>query len=167
MNLLYGRLCDLREDITIMNKEIEALVKQHVACEHLMALEGVGPIGAILLYATLGTGEAFKNGREFAAYLGLTPKQFSSGGKVNLVGISKRIANKRLRAVLIQGARAYINHIKEPKTTKDQWLSAVVQRAGYGKASVALANKNVRTAWAILTQGTAYRKTQLAALLAA
>jgi transposase len=167
LNLLYGRLCDLREDIRLMNKEIDVLVKQHVACHRLTAIEGIGPIGAILLYATLGTGEAFKNGREFAAYLGLTPKQYSSGGKVNLVGISKRIANKRLRAVLIQGARAYINHIKEPKTTKDQWLSAVVQRAGYGKASVALANKNVRTAWAILTQGTVYHKTRLAGLVPA
>jgi transposase len=167
LNLLYGRLCDLREDVRLMNKEIDVLVKQHVACHRLTAIEGIGPIGAILLYATLGTGEAFKNGREFAAYLGLTPKQYSSGGKTNLVGISKRIANKRLRAVLIQGARAYINHIKEPKTTKDQWLSAVVQRAGYGKASVALANKNVRTAWAILTQGTTYSKTYTAELLAA
>jgi transposase len=69
----------------------------------LMSLEGVGPIGSVLLYATRGTGETFVNGRQFSAYLGLTPKQFSSGGKVNLVGISKRVANKRLRAVLIQG----------------------------------------------------------------
>ncbi len=167
LNVLYRRLCDLREDVQFLNKEIDALVKQNVACHRLTALEGVGPIGAILLYATLGTGEAFTSGREFAAYLGLTPKQYSSGGKVNLVGISKRVANKRLRAVLVQGARAYINHVKDPKTTKDQWISALVQRAGYGKASVALANKNVRTAWAILTQGTVYQKTQLAVPLAA
>jgi len=67
------------------------------------------------------------------------------------------VANKRLRAVLIQGARAYINKVKDPKTSKDKWLMALVARAGYGKASVALANKNVRTAWAMLTQGTEYR----------
>ena len=84
-----------------------------------------------------------------------------------MVGISRRVANKRLRAVLIQGARAYINHLKEPKTTKDQWLWTLVQRSGYGKASVALANKNVRTAWAMLTQGTTYSKTYTAALSAA
>jgi transposase len=59
--------------------------------------------------------------------------------------------------VLIQGARAYINKVKEPKSAKDKWLMALVDRAGYGKASVALANKNVRTAWAMLTQGTEYR----------
>ncbi len=160
LELLYRRLCVIREEIAFLTQEIETLVKQHPACYGLMALEGVGPISAILLFATLGTGEAFKNGREFAAYLGLTPKQYSSGGKTNLVGISRRVANKRLRAVLIQGARAYINHIKEPKSPKDAWLLALIQRAGYGKASVALANKNVRTAWALLTQGTEYNKTQ-------
>jgi transposase len=63
-----------------------------------------------------------------------------------------------LRAVLIQGARAYIHRVKEPKTQKDKWLMALVERAGYGKASVALANKNVRTAWAMLTKGTEYEK---------
>jgi transposase len=65
------------------------------------------------------------------------------------------VANKRLRAVLIQGARSYIHRVKEPKTT-NQWLLAMVDRSGYGKASVALANKNVRTAWAMLTKGTEY-----------
>ena len=128
-----------------------------------MALEGVGPISAVLLYATLGTGEAFANGRQFSAYLGLTPKQFSSGGKVNLVGSSKRVANRRLRAVLIQGARAYVYHMKEPKTTKDRWLWAIVERSGKCKAVVALANKNVRTAWAMLTQNTEYQRYPLAA----
>ena len=94
LNLLYGRLCDLREDLERLNREIEVLVQANPVCRRLTALEGVGPIGSVLLYATLGTGEAFANGRQFSAYLGLTPKQFSSGGKVNLVGISKRVANK-------------------------------------------------------------------------
>ncbi len=164
LQLLQQRLCVIREEIEFLTQQIETLVKQHPACHGLMALEGVGPISAILLYATLGTGEAFKNGREFAAYIGLTPKQYSSGGKTNLVGISKRIANKRLRAVLIQGARAYIHRVKEPKSQKDEWLLALIQRAGYGRAAVALANKNVRTAWALLTQGTHYNKMQGARL---
>ena len=156
LHLLYGRFCQIREDIEFLDNQIKNLVKQNESCEELTAIEGVGPIGAILLFATLGTGEAFKGGREFSAYLGLTPKQYSSGGKTNLIGLSKRIANKRLRAVLIQGARAYIYRIKEPKTPKDKWLMALVERAGYGKASVALANKNVRTAWALLTKGGEY-----------
>ena len=154
---------DLRDDLERLTREIETLVQQHPGCRRLMELEGVGPISAVLLYATLGTGEAFANGRQFSAYLGLTPKQFSSGGKVNLVGISKRVANKRLRAVLIQGARAYVYHMKEPKTTKDRWLWAIVERSGKCKAAVALANKNVRTAWAMLTQNTEYQRYPLAA----
>ena len=158
LNLLYGRLCDLREDLERLNGEIESLVQNHPVCQRLTALEGIGPIGSVLLYATLGTGEAFANGRQFSAYLGLTPKQFSSGGKVSFVGISRRVANKRLRAVLIQGARAYVHKLKAPKSAKDRWLLALIERGGYGKAAVALANKNVRTAWALLTHGTEYQK---------
>jgi len=85
------------------------------------------------------------------------------GLNVNLVGISRRVANKRLRAVLIQGARAYVHKMKEPKTAKDRWLAALIERSGHGKAAVALANKNVRTAWAMLTRGTEYRRYPVAA----
>ena len=158
LNLMHERLVQIKRDIDQLTQQIESLVKANDACQRLLDIEGVGPISAVLLYATLGSGEAFHNGREFSAYLGLTPKQYSSGGKTNLIGISRYVANKRLRAVLIQGARAYIHRIKEPKTPKDKWLLAMVDRAGYGKASVALANKNVRTAWAMLTRGTEYNR---------
>jgi transposase len=163
LNRLYGRLCDLRDDIKELNAELEMLVKQNPICRRLTDLEGVGPIGAVLLFASLGTGEAFVSGRQFSAYLGLTPKQYSSGGKVNLVGISKRVANKRLRAVLIQGARAYVHKMKEPRSVKDRWLRALIERGGYGKAAVALANKNVRTAWAMQTHSTEYQRYPVAA----
>jgi len=158
LHRLYGRFLELRDDIQSMNVEVKELVKQHPACKRLTALEGVGPISAVLLYASLGTGEAFSGSREFAAYLGLTPRQFSSGGKTNMVGLSKKIGNCRLRSVLIQGARAYVHKLKEPKTSKDRWLMELIERAGHGKAAVALANKNVRTAWAMLTQGTEYQR---------
>lgn len=155
---MYEHLCQLREDLKFLDDQIKALVKQNHAFHELTAIEGVGPISAVLMFATLGSGEAFRSGREFSAYLGLTPKQYSSGGKTTMVGLSKKIANKRLRSVLIQGARAYINRVKEPKTPKDRWLLDLVSRAGYGKASVALANKNVRTAWALLTKGGEYNR---------
>jgi transposase len=158
LNLLYGRLITIKDDIDVLNVQITALVKQNVACDRLTKLEGVGPISSVLLYATLGTGEAFANGRQFSAYLGLTPKQYSSGGKTVLIGISRYVANKRLRSVLIQGARAYIHRLKDPKTPKERWLWALIQRAGYGRAAVALANKNARTAWALLTQGEEYKR---------
>ena len=155
---LYERFCRLREDIQFLDKQIACLVKQNESCCRLADLEGVGPISSILLFATLGTGEAFKNGREFSAYIGLTPKQYSSGGKTNIIGISRHVANRRLRAVLIQGARAYVHKMKEPQSPKDKCLWSLIQPAGYGRAAVALANKNVRTAWALLTQGSAYNK---------
>ena len=158
--LMHERLIVIKRDIDVLTDRIEALVHANEPCKRLLEIEGVGPISAVLLYATLGSGEAFSSGREFSAYIGLTPKQYSSGGKTNLIGISRYVANKRLRAVLIQGARSYVNRVKEPKSPKDQWLMAMVERAGYGKASVALANKNVRTAWAMLTQGTEYNKLQ-------
>jgi len=84
--------------IDFLNEQIKQLVKQNEACCRLLDIEGVGPISAVLLFATLGTGKAFKNGREFSAYVGLTPKQYSSGGKTNLIGISRYIANHRLRS---------------------------------------------------------------------
>lgn len=163
LGLLYERLCGLGVAIKQLTTEIELLVRQHPACQRLTALEGVGPISSVLLFATLGTGEAFVNGRQFSAYVGLTPKQYSSGGKVNVVGISRRVANKRLRAVLIQGARSYVHKLKEPTSAKDRWLWDLIERAGYGRAAVALANKNVRTAWAMLTQGTEYQREPLVA----
>jgi transposase len=158
LNLLYGRLIALKQDIDTLDGQIAILVKQNAACEQLTHIEGIGPISSVLLYATLGTGEAFANGRQFSAYLGLTPKQYSSGGKTVLIGISRHVANKRLRSVLIQGARAYIHRLKEPRTPKERWLWALIQRAGYGRAAVALANKNARTAWALLTQGAVYNR---------
>ena len=121
-------------------------------------IEGIGPIGAMSLYATLGSGDAFSKGREASAYVGLTPRQFSSGGKANIVGLSKYVGNRKLRSVLIQGALAYVYRMKKPRSTKDRWLEALIERAGPRRAAVALANKNVRTAWALIAQGTDYQR---------
>jgi transposase len=167
LNLLYGRLITIKEDMNVLNKQIATLVKQNVACDRLTRLEGVGPISSVLLYATLGTGEAFANGRQFSAYLDLTPKQYSSGGKTVLIGISRYVANKRLRAVLIQGASAHMHQLKDPKTPRERRLWALIQRAGYGRAAVALANKNARAAWALPTQGAAYDRDHGKSLVAA
>ena len=158
LHRMFQRFIAMEQDLAFMDNQITALIKSNDGSCRLMALEGVGPIGAVLLYATLGTGEAFKNGREFSAYLGLTPKQYSSGGKANIVGISKRIANRRLRAVLIQGARSYVRQHKHADSRKDARMFALQSRAGTGRTAVALANKNVRTAWAMLTQGTHYER---------
>lgn len=157
LHRMYLRFQAMDEDLVFMDQQINTMVKSNDGCRRLLELEGVGPIGAILLYATLGSGEAFSSGREFSAYLGLTPKQFSSGGKTNVIGISKHVANRRLRAVLIQGARSYVHRRKAAESSKDEWMLALKARGGAGRAAVALANKNVRTAWALLTQGTEYK----------
>jgi transposase len=158
LHRLYTRLLELRIDLEAMTREVTGLVAQHPVCSRLTALEGIGPIGAVLLYAALGSGRAFTSGREFAAYLGLTPRQYSSGGKTNLVGLSKKVGNHQLRSVLIQGGLAYVYRMKEPKSSKDRWLKDLIERAGTRRAAVALANKNVRTAWAMLTRGTDYER---------
>ena len=158
LNRMYTRLLELREDIEAMTKEVEVLVRQHPICSRLTALEGIGPIGALLLYATLGSGNVFSSGREFAAYLGLAPRQYSSGGKATIVGLSKKVGNCRLRSILILGARAYTYKLKEPKSAKDRWLKDAIDRNGHSRAAIALANKNVRTAWAMVTQGTEYQR---------
>jgi transposase len=156
LHRMFMRFRAAEDDLAFMDEQIKQVIKSNDGCQRLTALEGVGPIGAILIFATLGSGDAFKNGREFSAYLGLTPKQYSSGGKANVVGISRHVANRRLRAILIQGARAYVHKHKHVTSGKDEWLQALVARGGTGRAAVALANKNVRTAWAMLTQGTEY-----------
>jgi transposase len=166
LHRMFLRFHATEEDLAFLDEQIKVFVKSNDACQRLLALEGVGPISALLLYATLGTGEAFKNGREFSAYLGLTPKQYSSGGKTNVIGISRHVANRRLRAVLIQGARAYVHKHKGVDSRKDEWLLALKERGGSGRASVALANKNVRTAWAMLTTGTEYRAQRTEAIAA-
>jgi transposase len=155
---MYQRMLELRQDIDAMTKEVGQLVKNRPVCSRLTEIEGIGPIAAMALYATLGSGAAFRKGREASAYVGLTPRQYSSGGKANIVGLSKYVGNRKLRSVLIQGALAYVYRMKEPRSTKDRWLKELIERAGPRRAAVALANKNVRTAWALIAQGTDYQR---------
>ncbi len=140
-----------------IEKEKTQQVKTIEPCQRLSALEGVGPVGSAMLYSTLGQGEMFENGRQAAAYIGVTPKQHSSGGKTTMVGINKKGGNKELRAVLYQGALAVISRLpKEPDTAKQRWLIQLVQRVGIKRACIALVNKTVRTAWALLSTGEQY-----------
>lgn len=141
----------------------DQLIKQHHTCEKLMKLEGVGPVNALSLYLSLGNnGGNFANGREAAACIGLTPKQHSTGGKVVLGKIGKLSGNRRLRANLVQGARAVLKEVQRrgPANNKEAWIKALIERRGFGKASVALANKTVRTAWAMLHNSEDYRGPQ-------
>jgi transposase len=134
-----------------------ALVKQVEPCKRLLALESVGEVCAAMLYANIGDGKEFRNGREASACIGLTPKQHSSGGKTNMMGINKKGGNKELRTALYQGALSVISRLPdEPKTVKQAWLIELVNRVGTKRACIALANKTVRTAWALLATGQSY-----------
>jgi len=134
-----------------------ALVKQLAPCKRLMELEGIGEVCAAMLYASIGDGREFKNGRQASVYIGLTPKQYSSGGKIIMLGIDKRGGNKPLRAALYQGALSVISRLpSEPRTVKGEWLLKLVERVGVKRTCIALANKTVRTAWALLATGKSY-----------
>ena len=135
-----------------------ALVKQLEPCKRLMALEGIGEVCASMLYACMGDGGEFKNGRQASVYIGLTPKQYSSGGKVIMLGIDKKGGDKALRAALYQGALSVISRLpSEPRTVKEAWLLKLLARAGVKRTCIALANKTVRTAWALLATGKSYQ----------
>jgi len=144
-------------------KELEALLsrrEQEVpACKRLAQLESVGSKNAVGLYVALGDGRQFKNGREAAACIGVTPKQKSTAGKVKLGSIGKYQGNQRLRSSLIVGARSVVNALakRAPRNDKERWLKALIDRRGPGRAAVALANKTVRTAWAMLFYNTSYQ----------
>ena len=149
------------ETIKVYESALEDIIKDHPECEKLLALEGVGIINAVNLYIVIGCGDlgVFKSGRDLSACIGLTPVQHSSGGKTKIGSVSKRVKNNALRSCLVTGAMSIVKLMdkREPKTEKEQWLKALIERRGKLCAAVALANKTVRTAFAMLTQGTEYK----------
>lgn len=147
-------------------KVIDKLLQQQVAqsepCKRLMKLEGVAKIGAAGLFCSLGNGQGFKNGRQASVYIGATPKQHSSGGKTVMVGIDKKGGDKKLRSILYLGALSYICALpSEPRTEKQRWLINLVRRAGVKRTCIALVNKTIRTAWALLRSGETYESAPL------
>lgn len=159
ISLMYESFIDAEAHLNQVNKQLETLINQQQHCKQLMALEGVGPVNALNLFLTLGeNGASFQHGREAAACIGLTPKQYSTGGVTVLGGISKKAGNKRLRSNLIQGALAVVQVVNKrtPKNIKEQWLKRLIERKGTRRAAVALANKTVRTAWSMLHHNKEY-----------
>ena len=125
-------------------------------CQRLNDILGIGPLTASATYAAVGEGKDFVNGRHFSAWLGLVPRQHSSGGKTVLLGISKR-GNAYLRTLYIHGARAVLRHSATKKDSFSVWAQAVLARRGHNKACVAVANKMARMAWVIMAKGESYR----------
>jgi transposase len=145
----------LDDDIEEADQEIRSLARNDEACERLMEVPGIGPLTATALVAAVGNGAAFAKGRDLAAWLGLVPRQHSTGGKTTLRGISKR-GNAYLRCLFIHGARSVCRHHRQRPHRLGRWLASLEARAYPNVVVVALANKLVRTAWAVLQRDVRY-----------
>ena len=147
------RLGELDRDIAEIEGKLAAWKKEDAASRRLMDIPGVGLLTATAAVATIGDARSFKSGREFAAFLGLVPRQSGTGGRVKLLGISKR-GDVYLRTLLIHGARSVITRQKE----RGPWLDKLLARRPLNAAVVALANKMARTIWALLAHDRTYQK---------
>lgn len=159
MRRLLERLTDNLKEMDRQVNELEAQVRawhnENAASRKLAEIPGIGPITASAIVATVGDASEFKNGRQMAAWMGLVPRQCSSGGKQLLLGISKR-GDTYLRTLLIHGARA-VTRFAEKKTEPDSWLRKLMARRNKNVAAVALANKNARIVWALLAKDRMFR----------
>jgi transposase len=140
---------------------IEQTARENEDCRRLDVIPGIGPVTATALLAAIGNGAAFRKGREFAAWVGLVPREHSTGGKQKLLGISKR-GNSYLRKLFVQGARAVLQFKEKQSLGLKAWLGNVSSRTHYNVVGVALANKLARIAWAVLAKGEVYRPPVLA-----
>jgi transposase len=152
---LYTEFVDLERMIGKYDGLLESVCRESELCQRLREVPGFGPLSATALVAAVGNASCFKNGRQLAAWLGLVPRQHSSGDKQWLGGISKR-GNTYLRTLLIHGGRSLLRHCGGKTDQRSRWLVALMERAGNARASVAQANKMARMAWAILAKGERY-----------
>ena len=152
-------LCDLGEElrrlddrVAAFDAQIVAISRKAPACQRLASIPGIGPLTATALVAAVGDAKEFRNGRELGAWLGLVPRQHSTGGRTRLLGISKR-GDRYIRCLLIHGARAALRTAGRHEDRRSRWALELERRRGHNIAAVALANKNARAAWAVLAKG--------------
>ena len=149
LNQLWEELRVVEVRLAAVSRQVEILAAGHEAARRLMTIPGIGPITATALIAAVGDARQFRKARDLAAWLGLVPRQSSTGGKTTLLGISKR-GNPYVRRLLIHGARSCIVHLDRSRDRMGEWLDALDERMHRNKAIVALANKIARIAWALL-----------------
>jgi transposase len=152
---LFEMLCQLDARVKWFDREIERIFRADEACQRIAQIRGVGPKTATAIVAAVGDGAEFKNGRHLAAWLGLVPRQHSSGNKQRLFGISKR-GDRHLRTLLVHGARAVLRTAPTRSDTVSQWAVDLQKRRGAAKAIVAIANKNARIIFAMLRKGSEF-----------
>lgn len=156
LGILVRRLAELTEEIGVLDRELGAWHAGNEASQRLTSIPGIGVITATAIAATVTDPEQFRSGRQFAAWLGLTPQQQSTGGKTRLGGISKQ-GDRYLRRLLVVGATAVMRHAKDKATRLADWIRELLAKKPFRLVSVALANKLARIAWAVLTRGDTYR----------
>jgi len=161
---MYRLLClvaeewrSVEEEIEQLDQEIETIASQDSACQRLITVPGIGVLIATAIVAAIGNGAAFSRGREFAAWLGLIPKQCSTGGKPKLLGISKT-GNEYLRRLLIHGGRSIQHRVARDRHAFGPWLTELEARANTNVVAVAMANKLARIAWVVLNRQQEYRR---------
>jgi transposase len=152
---LNTRIGALDIEILRQDRRIEAYAREDVLTQRIMAICGIGPITASAIVASVGDAKLFKNGRQFCAWLGLVPRQYSTGGKSRLGRITKR-GDVYLRTLLVHGARSALTMLARRTDRLATWAQALVVRRGFKRAIVALAAKNARIVWAVLATGKAY-----------
>lgn len=151
----YQRLVAMDDDIKAHDQRINRLCEQNALSRRFREVPGIGPITATIIASDIGDGKGYASGRDYAASLGVVPRQHSSGDKQVLLGISKR-GNRYLRTLLIHGARAVLKYCSGKTDPLSRWLQGLIERRGFNKAAVALANKNARILWAMARQDRAY-----------
>ena len=147
------RINGLEADIAKIERRLSQQLRQTAACKALSAIPGVGLLTATAIVASMGSPDVFKDGRQFAAWIGLVPRQTGTGGRVRQLGISKR-GDAYLRTLLMHGARAIV---RSDRAEQWPWLAALLKRRPYNVAVAAIANKLARTIWAVLAKGQEWR----------
>jgi transposase len=155
INRMMDELKRLEEEVEFYEGKIKEIHKSLPDSQTLDTIGGIGVITSTAIIATVSNMNQFKCGRQFSAFIGLTPKQRTTGGKTQLGRISKH-GDGYIRKLLVQGAHAELRHVKDKTDRRSMWLKGLVERRGIRKAAVALANKNARIAWALLSRGGKY-----------
>jgi len=146
---LLEELTALEARVATYDAQLAQVAQTHPVCQRLMTIPGFGELTATAIVAAVSDAAQFKNGRQFAAWLGLVPRQHSTGGKPRLLGISKH-GDSYLRKLLVHGARSCLRWVGRKQDRRSQWVQSLLQRRGWNRAAVALANKNARVAWVLL-----------------
>ena len=148
---LYSQFLDLHQQILAYDRKINALNRKDDRVQRIMEINGVGALTASAIVATVGNASLFKNGRQFAAWLGLTPREYSTGDKIRLGRISKR-GDAYLRTLLVHGARSELMFTYTRSDKKSLWAENLKENKAWNKSAVALANKHARIIWALLAK---------------